>query len=575
VSDALTTFSRIGSRLARGRGGWAFAAYLLVSFLFLGLPVVAHPERDVVGGLFTDPQIFVWSFAWWPHAILHGSNPFYTHQIWAPGGFNLAWATSVPALAIAFAPLTLLFGPLFAYNVACIVMPALAAWTAFLLCRRLTRAAWPSLAGGFLFGFSTYVLAAESTHIFTAAVFLLPVIALLVLRFVDGDLSRRGLAIRLGLVLALQMLLSTEILFFSTLALVLGLLLAIVMVPAARRALVGILLPLAGAYALAAVVTAPFGYYVATGFAFKAPPGATAFVADALNLVVPTMATVGGWWSKHLELRWPANDSERGTYLGVPLLAIVALYAWRWRRSPGGRWLVAVFLVAVLAALGSWLTVDGNQLVVLRPWAWLAERPIFKQAMPVRLMVFAALATSVMTAQWAAASTRPAWLRVALPAVAALAIAPNLSWGGWSRTPDVPELFTTSLYKSCIGRGENVLLLPFGTLGDSMMWQARAGFWFRDAGGYISPYPPPSYTWLDGMREVAAEVSPPQVTTNSVLQLVRVQHVTSIVLDAHDEALWGRWLRPFARPQAVGGTLIYRLRGASDLRAACAAAARA
>ena len=40
-----------------------------------GLPVVDAPERDVVGGLYTDPQIFVWSFAWWPHAIAHGIEP--------------------------------------------------------------------------------------------------------------------------------------------------------------------------------------------------------------------------------------------------------------------------------------------------------------------------------------------------------------------------------------------------------------------------------------------------------------------------------------------------------------------
>ena len=117
------TFTRLGSRLAAGRGGWALAAYLVLAFCFLGIRVAAHPERDVVGGLFTDPQIFVWSFAWWPHAILHGLNPFYTHQIWAPDGFNLAWATSVPGLAIAFAPLTLLFGPVLAYNVASIAMP--------------------------------------------------------------------------------------------------------------------------------------------------------------------------------------------------------------------------------------------------------------------------------------------------------------------------------------------------------------------------------------------------------------------------------------------------------------------
>ena len=81
-------------------------------------------------------------------------------------------------------------------------MPALAAWTAFLLCRRLTEGAfWPSLAGGYLFGFSSYLMAAELTHVHTAAVFLVPVAALLVVRFVQGDLTRRGLAVRMGLCL--------------------------------------------------------------------------------------------------------------------------------------------------------------------------------------------------------------------------------------------------------------------------------------------------------------------------------------------------------------------------------------
>ena len=566
--------SHRGTRLAAGHGAWAFAAYLLVSFLWLGIPVVEHPERDVAGGLFTDPQIFVWSFAWWPHALLHGLNPIYTHQIWAPDGFNLAWATSVPLLAIAFAPLTLLFGPVLSYNVACILMPALAAWTAFLLCRRVTGAAWPSLAGGYLFGFSTYVLSAELTHINTAAVFLFPLAALLALRFVDGDLGPRGFAIELGLLLAAQMLISTEVLFVLTVAIGISLLLAVALVPPTRHPIRRMLVPLAAAFALAALVTAPFGYYVATGLEFRAPTGAHVFVADLLNLVVPTMATVGGSWSKHLAQNFPANDSERSTYLGLPLLSIVVLYAWERRGAPGGRWLVAAFLVAIFAALGSWITVNGHQLTVIYPGAWLAAKPLFKQAMPVRLMVFAALAGAVMTAQWIASSARPGWLRVALPALAALAIAPNVSWGAWSRTPDMPALFASSLYKSCIGRGENVLLLPFGTLGDSMMWQARAGFWFRDAGGYISPYPPPSYTSLDGMRSIATEESPPAVNTGSVLELVRAKHVTTIVLSERGEDLWGRWLRPFGRPQAVGGVLIYRLRGAGDLRRACDLASR-
>src|SRR5262249_20843976 len=156
----------------------------------------------------------------------------------------------------------LLFGPVLAYNVASVLMPALAAWTAFLLCRRLTGSSWAALAGGYLFGFSTYVLSAELTHIFSAAVFLLPVAALLIVRFVRDELTGRGLALRMGFLFAAQMLLSTEVLFTMTLALVAALALAVVLVPAARRPIVRMLVPLLGAYALAALLTAPFVYYV-------------------------------------------------------------------------------------------------------------------------------------------------------------------------------------------------------------------------------------------------------------------------------------------------------------------------
>ena len=37
-------------------------------------------------------------------------------------------------------------------------MPAVSAWAAFLLCRHLAGRFWPSLIGGYLFGFSSYEL---------------------------------------------------------------------------------------------------------------------------------------------------------------------------------------------------------------------------------------------------------------------------------------------------------------------------------------------------------------------------------------------------------------------------------
>jgi hypothetical protein len=569
--------ARTSRLLAGRRGGAAFGVYLLLAFLFLGLRVAEHPERRVVGGLFTDPQIFIWSFAWWPHAILHGQNPFYTHAIWAPGGYNLTWATSVPGLAIVFAPLTLAFGPILAYNVASILMPALTAWTAFLLCRRVTNGAlWPSLAGGYLFGFSAYVMSASLTHIHTAAVFLLPVAAHLVVRFVQGDLTGRRFAISMGAVLAGQMLISTEILFTGTVALVAALLLAALFVRRARRPLRRMIAPLAAAFALAAVVTAPFLWFVLTGTASRPAGGAWTFSSDLANLVVPTMASVGGWWVKHWEAAFPANDAERGTYLGVPVLLIVVLFAWR-RRALGTTWfLVTGFLLAILLSLGAHVTVHGRRLATL-PYSRLTRTPLGDNLMPARLMAYAALAASVMVALWAASSFGAPWLRAGLTGLAVLALVPNLAWGAWARTPEVPSLFTTSLVRSCIGSRENVLLLPFGTLSDSEIWQVRAGFRFDVAGGYISPFPPAPYgKSIVGIYKIASEASPPDVTANDVLALVNREHVSSIVL-ANDSLAW-RWkptLRHFARPQAVGGALIYRLRDAPPLRAACARAAAA
>jgi hypothetical protein len=552
----------------------AFALYLVLAFLVLGLPVSRHPESRIAGGLYTDPQIFIWSFAWWPHAILHGLNPFVTHAIWAPGGFNLTWATSVPGLAIVFSPLTLAFGATFAYNAAVVLMPALAAWTAFLLCRRLTRGAViASLAGGYIFGFSSYVMAAELTHVHTAAVFLLPVAALLVVRFVQGDLSGRGLTLRMGGVLAGQVLLSTEILFTLTVALAAGLALAALLIPATRAGLRRSLAPLAGAYGLAALVTAPFLYYVASAPGDRPPEGAWAFSTDLANLVIPTMATVGGWWTRHLVESFPGNDAERGAYLGAPVLVIVVLFGVRRWRSAGARFLLAAFLLAVFFSLGVWLTIEGNRVLRL-PWQYVINKPLLENVMPVRLMVYASLVAGVMVALWASSDARPRWLRVGLTGLAVLALLPNVSWSAWSRTPQVPRLFTTSLYKSCLGRGENILLLPFGTDGDAMLWQVDSNFWFDDAGGYISPSPPAEYTELDGIRRIALEGIPPDVTTNDVLQLVRLEHVTSVVVDASARSLWAPVLRPFARPQVVAGALIYRLFASPQLRQTCAAASR-
>jgi hypothetical protein len=537
----------------------ALLIYGALALAYLLPAIASDPLHRHIGGLFTDPQIFIWSFAWWPHAIASGENPFYTHAIWAPDGVNLAWTTSVPGLALPFAPLTIAVGPIFAYNVACIVMPAAAAWTAFLLCRYLTRRVLPSLVGGYLFGFSSYVLSAELSHIHTAAVFLLPLVALLVLRFLRRDLSGKALVVALGGVLAWQATLSTEVLFMLTLALLVSLAAAVVLVPESRSRLRSLIPPLVGAYAFAALVVTPLIYFIVTSSEKTPNPAAPTFSGDLLNFVVPTQASVGGWWSSGVAGHFPGNDIERGAYLGVPTLIILG---WFWlanRRRPAARLLLVLFVVAVLATLGSWLTIDGHRVASL-PWRVVAGRTLFESVMPVRFSAYCALIAAVIVAMWAAAGRRPRWLRVILPAAAILAVAPNLSWGAWARTPAVPALFRGNAYRSCIPRDANVIVAPVGPRGDSMIWQALSGFWFRMAGGYITPAIPSSFT-SPAIQHVTTADNPQEVTPGAIRTLARLKGATLVVVDVHVARTWRPILRPLGTPLERDGVLIYRLAG--------------
>ena len=149
---------RAWERVAPG-SMWVFAAYLVLSAVTVGRGALLSPARSCVcGAKSPDPSQYMWSLAWWPHALLHGTNPLFTHSIWFPEGANIAAAATIPAAALAMWPVTAAFGPLVSYNVLAILSPALSALTAYLLCRRLTGDREASLVGGFLFGFNSYEL---------------------------------------------------------------------------------------------------------------------------------------------------------------------------------------------------------------------------------------------------------------------------------------------------------------------------------------------------------------------------------------------------------------------------------
>src|SRR5262245_60674473 len=194
----------------------ALGGYLTLSVWLFGRPILSDPRGTYVGWG-ADPTTFIWYLRWWPYAIGHGMNPLTTHLLWAPQGVNLAGANALPGPSVLASPITLLAGPVVAYNVLALLAPALSAWTAYLLCRHLTGRFWPAALGGWLFGFSTYELGRVLGHLNLAMVFLVPLFVLLVLRRMEGAVGPRAFVAWAAALVIGQFLISGEVLLTATL----------------------------------------------------------------------------------------------------------------------------------------------------------------------------------------------------------------------------------------------------------------------------------------------------------------------------------------------------------------------
>lgn len=538
------------------RDGLILAAYLAVSFLYFGVPIAAHPGRYLIGKG-PDPTVLVWALAWWPYAILHWQNPIVTHAIWAPVGQNLAWAPSVPGLALLAAPITLTAGPAVSYNVLAIALPACSAWTAYLLCHYLTHALLPSIVGGYLFGFSAYELGQTEGHMQITAVFLVPLVALVVLRFLDGSFSARRATFMLGVLLALQLSFAAEVELTLTLTLAVALAVGFAVVPSARSRLRRLAGPLAGAYGLAALLNAPLLAYFFLDFQRGGVNSPSNFPADLANLVIPTPLTWAGWhWTESISFRFLGNNAENGAYLGLPSLAIVAWYLWSRRRTPIARFLSVMLAFGLVVELGFSLHVVGRSYFSL-PWSAVGNLPVLNSMLPVRYSMFVALGVAVAVACWAATGA-PRLVRAALLALAVVATAPSLWNSVWHEHPSRPAFFTSRIYDTCLAAGENVLVLPFPNWSGAMLWQAESNFSFRLADGYISVVPAglPDFAYAARL----AHTNEPGDDWRPLLKLARDQGVTMILLSGVRNARWKRLLAPVAKPVEVGGVSLYSLR---------------
>lgn len=517
----------------------AFALYLALSWTIFGRGLAGHFSDRLIG-LGPDPALFVFFLAWWHYVAINHLNPFMAHVIWAPDGFNLAWSTFVPLAGIFAAPITQWLGVVPAYNASMLLCPVLSALTAFILCRRICGRFWPALAGGYVFGFSAYMLSHMLGHLTLVMEFFPPLAAYLVMRRVDDDLSVGRFTILLALVLIGQLGSSLEILATMTIFGGVALLVRWYLSDRERRArIVALGIPIICAYVIAALFASPYLYY----FFVSGPPGmatnlATIGAATPANLAVPSPVNALGTWRWMRALSSGQNLYETSGYVGVPMLLLVwSLARSRWREARV-RLPVVMFVIVCVASFGPDLLVHGGHVLPM-PWKPFTWMPLLRMAEPGRFALLGFLCLAVILALWLSDDSRGVPLRLTVAALVIGFTLPNPSATFWTTADDTPAFFASGKYRDYVAPGANLLILPYGIDGNSDLWQSRSEMYFRMAGGYVglSPAIPAQYQPWPIVYALynLAEIPELQAQVNAFL--ARKQVTAVIVADAGSH-LW-------------------------------------
>ena len=571
-------YSCSGVRAAGGRIPWALLAYACFSIVLFGHGVIGSMHTAVVGfgqgALYygRDQSAFVWFLAWGAHAFAHLQNPFITHEVFVPRGYNLAWATSILGPAIVLAPLTLTIGAIPTFNLLALSAPATSAWAAYLLCRELTVRRPSAFVGGLLFGFGTYESVEMINHVNLALTALVPLAGLLIVRRARGRITRRRFVLALGVTVGVQAWISTEVFASMTVLGALALALAYLLGDRRQRSIVrAVAVEAVGACALALVIAAPYLWYgITSANPLAMHPAPVDSGSDLANLLTPTHATLLRTASLSVASRLGGNLTEQASYIGPLILLILLAFALEQRRRWMARTIIAGTVAAVLLSLGGHLIVAGRLTGVPLPWDLIGQLPLIKYALPDRFTLYMWLGIAVAVAVWLDSPrrrrTRSALVRWALTAAALVTLIPNFVANDWRTPVHNPPLLSGHALARYVTPGSIVLALPFGTGGDEMYWQAEAKFAFRLAGGYLSWALPSGYNGLSIIHELNGRRPRAQLASR-LCSFIRMTGARTILLKPHAPGDWAADLRPLhVKPLRAGGLIIYQLGPASCAR---------
>jgi hypothetical protein len=474
---------------------------VLIGYLAAGIAVTwtraIYLTEHVLPGDARDPGLFVWDFWWMARSVVHLSNPWYTHYLAAPVGAPLAFHTLMPLPGVLMAPVTLLYGPSFTYNLLSAAAPGLMCYAMYRAARLWLPSQTGAIAAGAFFGLSTMMTWNAWYEIQAAlgAIFLpLALEASVRLRRRPGWRQ----ATILGVVLGAALLTDQES------AILAGFLAALAVLPwLARR-------PANGGHqawvklrsvALAAAVTV-----------VVASPQIIAMIQQAGDASVPQGALAADYQNSGANLQQIFAPSPRVAFFGLTalaadyrhagssltftaygvvltLLALFGLAVW-WRRH-GARALGLLWLGATITALGTGIVIGAHRYVplgqfwhgihvsVIMPYTWMVRVPLLSSFREANRITELGLVPAALLAgaavNWLRYRSRPV-----LVAVLALAV---LEAGSVGAQPGSTPLVTMPTAMPALDRpiaadhsGSIVVDIPFGVRSAVPLPDEGAGF---------------------------------------------------------------------------------------------------
>ncbi len=495
-------------RLLRRVPGWVLAGvvYAAAAVAMWWQVWSGHPASTMTCAC-GDPSSFVWYLAWPAYAISHGHSLFFSARVHVPGGINLLDNTSVLALGVVLAPVTWLFGPIATLNVALTAAPVLTGLSAYAALRRGLGLRWvAAFAGGLAFGFSPFMLRDEAAnHLQTSFLALVPLIFWCCYELAVAQRGRWWQwGTGLGVLVAVQFFVGTEVLTVTVLTTVIALLLGM-LGGLRRKGTIRAKLPFAWrGFVLAAVVGGvllayPLWFALAGPDHINGPNWPTALGNGLMQVLLPlgpTLQDAQGW--TRTGYLGPVGTFEG--YLGIPALVILAIAVVVVRRP-------LAKLCAALTVIVVWLSLGGTDMPVgtggepswlWLPWTGLGHLPVLEKLTPANFsaaMAFlvataaALLADQLILARSGGPATSSVRRSLSYAACGAVCLALVVPWLFSWHIPFTTEPAAVSRWVTDKGSqlpaSAVVLFYPFpATYQDqALLWQAQSGMRYKIVGG--------------------------------------------------------------------------------------------